>query len=74
MDIKRHYLCLDFVTPTGENLLDVTSFADYNKCSGGLSGYYCDDQFSVICTRQSDGGLLIIYPKIIRQILIGILK
>lgn len=55
MDIKRHYLCLDFVTPTGENLLDVTSFADYNKCSGGLSGYYCDDQFSVICTRQSDG-------------------
>lgn len=50
--VVTHRLALNFVTPTGENLLDATHLAESRNADNGL---YCGDILNVICTRNSDG-------------------
>lgn len=50
--IVTHDLALNFITPTGENLLDATHLVESRNVDNGL---YCGDILNIICTRNSDG-------------------
>ncbi len=52
--LKFHSIYLDFITPTGENLLKEISFVG-DKPLYSAQEHLCDDRISLQCTRTSDG-------------------
>lgn len=49
-----HFISLDFITSTGENLLNETSLVEHMPYTS-IRGYYCDDRVNILCTRETDG-------------------
>lgn len=50
----NHLISLNFITSTGENLLNSTALVE-DESYTYMGGHYCDDRISILCTRGSDG-------------------